>query len=79
MKFLIETTEIYRADSEAEATALVEEAKASGLLSKYSCVHKEKKSKGEIIDSWMRVSLTKKFTSETEPEANVTISYGGDF
>ena len=50
MKYLIEATEIYRVDSESEANALLEEAKSEGNLSKYSCVHKERKSKGEVID-----------------------------
>ena len=70
MKYLIEVTENYRVDSEKEATALIEEAKQNQRqysLSKYSSVQKERKSKGEVIDSWYRVSLTKKFTDEKEP------------
>lgn len=75
MKYLIEATEIYRVDSESEANALLEEAKGEGNLSKYSCVHKERKSKGEVIDEWYRVTLNKKFTDEKEPEATVSIIY----
>ena len=75
MKYLIEATEIYRVDSESEANALLEEAKSEGSLSKYSCVHKERKSKGEVIDEWYRVTLNKKFTDEKEPEATVSIVY----
>ena len=50
MKYLLGTTEVYRLDSESEANTLLEEAKQEGNLSKYSCVHKERKSKGEVIN-----------------------------
>ena len=42
--YLIKTTEEYRADSSAEATELINEAKADGryTLAKYSSVKKEK-------------------------------------
>lgn len=75
MKYLIDTTEIYRVDSEAEADQLLETAKASGVLNKYSCVYKERKQKSEIIDSWYRVTLNKKFTDEKDPTTQITISY----
>lgn len=75
MKYLIDTTEIYRVDSEAEANQLLETAKTSGALNKYSCVYKERKQKGEIIDSWYRVTLNKKFTDEKDPTTQITISY----
>lgn len=78
MKYLIDTTEIYRVDSEAEADQLLETAKASGVLNKYSCVYKERKQKGEIIDSWYRVTLNKKFTDEKDPATQITISYTED-
>ena len=78
MKYLIDTTEIYRVDSEAEADQLLEIAKASGVLNKYSCVYKERKQKGEIIDSWYRVILNKKFTDEKDPTTQITISYTED-
>lgn len=75
MKYLIDTTEIYRVDSEVEADQLLETAKASRVLNKYSCVYKERKQKGEIIDSWYRVTLNKKFTDEKDPTTQITISY----
>ena len=78
MKYLIDTTEIYRVDSEAEADQLLETAKASGVLNKYSCVYKERKQKGEIIDSWYRVTLNKKITDEKDPTTQITISYTED-
>ena len=78
MKYLTDVTEIYRVDSEAEADQLLETAKASGVLNKYSCVYKERKQKGEIIDSWYKVTLNKKFTDEKEPDRQVTITYEED-
>lgn len=75
-RYLIETTEIYRVDSEAEASELINKAKqdAYGVV-KYSSVHKERKAKGEIVDEWYRVSLTRKFTDEKEPVEDVGINY----
>lgn len=77
MKYLISTTEIYRADSEAEAVQLIEEAKADShfILAKYSSQFKERKQKGEVIDSWYQVSLKKVFTDEKEPEFSCKVSY----
>lgn len=76
-KHLISTVETYRVDSEAEAAALIEEAKKSHqfTLSKYSSVYKERKQKGEVIDAWHRVSLTKTFDDEKEPISYVEVIY----
>lgn len=76
--FLIKTTEQYRCDTEAEAKALIEEAKKDSMftLSKYNSEIKTVKSKGEIVDEWRRVSLTKEFTSEKEPVEQIEVSYG---
>ena len=78
MKYLIEVTENYRVETEAEADQLIEEAKASNVLNKYSCVYKERKAKGEVIDSWYKVVLNKKFTDEKEPESITFISYSSE-
>lgn len=77
MKYLIDVTEVYRVDTEHEADVLLEEAKTSGFLNKYSCVYKEKKQKGEVIESWYKVTLNKHLTDEKEPSGNITISYEG--
>lgn len=77
MKYLVNTTEVYRVESEEEATSLIEEAKQdnSYILSKYSSTKKEKKSKGEVIDEWYHVVLVKVFNDEKEPISEVNISY----
>ena len=77
MKYLINTTETYRVDSETEAEELIAQAKSAKEyeLAKYTREYKEKKSKGEVVDSWMKVVLTKKFTDEKEPERTVEVAY----
>ena len=77
MKYLISTTEIYRADNEAEAVQLIEEAKQDNhfILAKYSSQFKERKQKGEVVDSWYQVSLKKVFTDEKEPEFSCQVVY----
>lgn len=77
MKYLITTTEVYRVDTEPEAQALIEAAKADNhfILNKYISEYKERKSKGEIIDEFYKVSLVKTFTSIKEPETQVSIEY----
>jgi hypothetical protein len=76
-RFLIKTTEVYRVDSEVEATNLIEEAKEDNhfTLVKYNCELKEKKSGGDVVDSWCKVTLIKEFADEKEPEEVVIVSY----
>jgi hypothetical protein len=76
-KYLINVTEVYRVDTEGEASELIKEAKedTSYALTKYSTVKKERKSKGEIIDEWHQVILVKRFNEEKEPSEFVTVTY----
>jgi hypothetical protein len=77
LKYLLEVTENYRVDNENEAAALIAENKHSKqwVLKKYNSVLKELKSKGEIVDSWYKVSLTKKITDEKEPDVSIELNY----
>lgn len=79
MKYLVEVTETYRVDSEDQVVQMIEEAKSSNkfTLIKHNSTYKEKKQKGEVIDAWYKVSLTKRFCDEKEPETTVTINYEG--
>lgn len=78
-KYLISTVETYRVDSEPEAVALIEEAKkGSYSLGKYSTEYKERKSKGEVIDSFYKVTLTKLFNDIKEPDIEIEINYNGE-
>ena len=77
-KYLIQTTEIYRADSEPEVQALIEEGKAAKeyALSKYSSEKKDIKVKGEgIVGHYYKVSMTKVFTDIKEPDVQAEVNY----
>lgn len=76
-KHLISVTEVYRVDSEEEAARIINEAKEDSKysLSKYSSVYKERKQKGEVIDAWHKLSLTKIFDDEKEPVSEVSVDY----
>jgi len=77
MKYLVRSVETYRVESEAEAKRVIEEAKADKAytLSKYSSEYKCSKSKGEVVDEWYRVILTKDFNIEKEPDTYVEVTY----
>ena len=77
MRFLVNTTEVYRVDTEAEGAALINEAKqdSSYILSKYSSTKKERKAKGEVIDEWYHVQLVKVFNDEKDPIQTTNIIY----
>lgn len=77
MAYLLKTQEIYRVDDEAAAKQLIEDAKADGFgeIMKYSCVYREKRSKGEVVDSWYLVTLNRQFTQEKEPEGFASVNY----
>lgn len=77
MKYLIKTVETYRVANESEAKQLIESAKKERAytLSKYSSEYKCSKSKGEIVDEFYRVILTKEFCVEKEPDVTATVHY----
>ena len=77
MKYLTTTTEVYRVETEEEAELLINEAKAETkyVLIKYNCEKKERKQKGEIVDSYFKVSLVKSFNDEKDPVNDINVSY----
>ncbi|MCD8211085.1 MAG: hypothetical protein LUC37_06035 [Prevotella sp.] len=77
MKYLINTTETYRVDTESEVDEFIKESKEArlGSLTKYSSTYKEQKVKGEVVDAWYRVTLYKSFNLEKEPEREVEVAY----
>jgi hypothetical protein len=77
MKYLIKTVETIRVASEQEAKEVIEQAKKDKTytLSKYSSEYKCTKAKGEVVDEWFRVTLTKEFNAEKEPDSYVNVSY----
>ena len=76
-KYLVSTTETYRVDTENEAAKAIEEAKQDGsyVLGKYTSEHKERKSKGEVIDEYWKLTLTKLFNDIKEPDSIVNVNY----
>ena len=78
--YLIKVTEQYRCDSETEAKNLIDEAKQNHqyTITKSSSEIKTIKQKGEIVDEWRRVLITKEFTSEKEPDSQVKPEYVED-
>lgn len=77
MKFLIQTTEIYRVDSEEQVKQIIEEAKNDKhfIVKKYTSQFKERKQKGEVIDAYWKISITKEFADEKEPQFQTEIEY----
>ena len=78
MRYLIQTVETYRADTEAEAQGIITEAKQAGEygLTKYASEKKEVKAKGEVIDEYFKVTLTKVFNADIkEPEVTASVIY----
>lgn len=80
MKYLLTTTEVYRVESENEAKKMIEEAKEDNhfILKKYTSEYKERKQKGEVIDTYWKVSLVKTFTDEKEPQFRTDVSYANN-
>jgi hypothetical protein len=77
MRYLIQTVETYRADTEVEAQGIITEAKQAGeyTLTKYASEKKEVKAKGEVIDEYFKVTLTKIFTDIKEPDSVASVIY----
>ena len=76
-KYLVSTTETYRVDTETEATQAIEEAKADNtyVLGKYTSEHKERRAKGEVVDEYWKLTLTKLFNDIKEADTQVSITY----
>lgn len=77
MKYLITTTEVYRFDTEEEATNFIEEAKKEPgyILTKHTVEYKETKRKGEVEDYYWKTTLVKGFNNIKEPTADIDIKY----
>lgn len=76
-RYLVSTIETYRFDNETEAADFIKESKEdnSYFLSKHLTEYKERKQKGEVFDSYYKVTLTKNFNDIKEPNTYITIDY----
>ena len=77
MAYLIKTTEQYRVETEEAAKNFIEEQKQNDAyeIVKYSSEYKDRKVKGEIADSWYRVTLVKEFNDEKDPYSTTMPKY----
>lgn len=77
MNYLISTTEIYRIPTEKEVNDFIRECQNDPryILGKYSSEYKVTKVKGEIVDEYYKVTVTKEFTDLKEPEALFKVDY----
>lgn len=67
-RYLINRVDTYRVDSEAEAKNFVEEIKnGNGELVKHSIEYKEQKQKGEVVQSWYRLTVKTVYNDEKDP------------
>ena len=80
MAYLLTATEIYRLPNEQAVEVFLQELKADKHFEivKYSSTKREAKSKGEVVDEWIRFSVTKAFNMEKEPTDNIKIHYTKD-
>lgn len=77
MRYLTKVVETYRLSSEKEVEEFLKELKSDPrfTVAKYSSTKKEKKSKGEVIDEWIRFEVTKLFNDEAEPVDVINVNY----
>lgn len=77
MRYLTKVVETYRLSSEKEVEEFLKELKSDHrfTVAKYSSIKKEKKSKGEVIDEWIRFEVTKLFNDEAEPVDVINVNY----
>ncbi|OQA73198.1 MAG: hypothetical protein BWY33_01777 [Candidatus Dependentiae bacterium ADurb.Bin246] len=68
-RYLIKTVETYRVDTEDEVASFIEELKSNSSydLVSYKSKRKEKKEKGEVIDTWCQVQVVKEIDDEVYP------------
>lgn len=77
MRYLTSVVETYRLPNDEAVKVFLEELKADPAftITKYSSTKKERKEKGDVVDEWVRFTVTKVFNEEKEPESIINISY----
>lgn len=80
MGYLIDIVMRKRFDSEAEAKRFIEQMNhgTSYEVVKHSVDKKERKQKGEIVDTWYLTTLKLKFNDEKEPDFDINVSFNGE-
>ena len=77
MRYLTSVVETYRLPNDEAVKVFLEELKRDPAftITKYSSTKKETKQKGEVVDDWVRFTVTKAFNNEKEPDSVITINY----
>ena len=77
MKYLTSVVETYRLPNDEAVKVFLEELKRDPAftITKYSSTKKATKQKGEVVDEWVRFTVTKAFNNEKEPDSVITINY----
>ena len=77
MRYLTSVVETYRLPNDEAVKVFLEELKKDPAftITKYSSTKKERKEKGDVVDEWVRFTVTKVFNEEKEPESIINISY----
>lgn len=77
MRYLTSVVETYRLPNDEAVKVFLEELKRDPafIITKYSSTKKERKEKGDVVDEWVRFTVTKVFNEEKEPESIINISY----
>ncbi len=77
MRYLTSVVETYRLPNDEAVKVFLEELKRDPAftITKYSSTKKERKEKGDVVDEWVRFTVTKVFNEEKEPESIINISY----
>lgn len=77
MKYLTSVVETYRLPNEEAVKVFLEELKQDPnfTVAKYTSQKKERKQKGDIVDEWVRFSVTKLFNDEKEPDREISVIY----
>lgn len=77
MDYLVTVVESWRVPTMEDADALEMEARSDGHFEVSKCgkVHKERKVKGEVVDAWVVVTITKVFNNMKEPDTYVRPEY----
>lgn len=78
MKYLVKTTETYRVDSDAEVLSMINAAKESSQweFEGHTSKKKQIKQKGQVVEEYYLLTLTKSFNDEKEPMDDIDINYG---
>lgn len=82
-KYLIQTTDVYRVSTVADAEALHEELLKNPNFTLVAFGYKTKfiKARGEVVDEYQVVTAKKLFNEEKDPTSKVDVgyTYGEDF